>query len=242
MSTESWFVNLQNLITQFPIKDIFVNAIGSFIGGIALLWLAMSKHGIHYLKSKLERPSVRIELRKTPENIFNGIVLGAPARWVEQQLGIPTRIGNKWWGYRFSDSLVSLSFDSNDFIEIIAVALIDNKTAFEFPSWHFDCPSLGKLTLSNLLGKEHLTLEFSQSTRHSELIVSGREGPRGAWHYIFFGVLSPHYPGPLLSVEFDWDNENMMLLSKPEDIKINWAAISATSNIDGFPWDLGFTH
>ncbi|MBU9863937.1 hypothetical protein [Rahnella aceris] len=235
-------MSLHTLITQFPIKDILVNAVGSFIGGIALLWLAMSKHGIRYIKSKLERPSVRIEPRKTPENIFKGIDLGAPARWVEQQLGVPTRIGNKWWGYRFSDSLVSLTFDSNDSIKIIAVALIDNETTFEFPSWHFNCPCLGELTLENLIEEEHLTLEFRQSTRHSELMVSGREGPRGAWHYIAFGALSPHFPGPLLPVEFDWDDENKVLRGKPQDVKINWAAVSNTSDIDGFPWDLGLTH
>lgn len=231
----------KNILSQIPISDIVVNAIGSFLGWAGLLWLAMSKRGIRFLREKIERPSLRIELRKTPENIFTGIELGAPARWVEQQIGAPTKIGERWWGYRFSDSLLSIFFDSNDSVKTISVALIDDKTTFDFPAWHFDCPSLGRLKLDNLLAAEHLSLEFKDSTRHSELFITGREGPRGAWHYIAFGVLSPHHPGPLLDVSFDWSKEENKLISQPKDIKINWAAVSNTSEIDVFPWDFGFT-
>jgi len=241
MTLNACIENANMLLAHIPITDIFVNAFGGFLGGVALLWLAMSKHGIQFLRSKLERPSLRIEQRKTPENIFTGIELGAPARWVEQQLGAPTRIGEKWWGYRFSDSLVSLSFDSNDSIKIIAVALIDDKTTFEFPAWFFNCPCLGELTLKNLIDVEHLTLEFRDSPRHSELLINGREGPRGAWHHIAFGALSPHIPGPLLPVDFDWDKDRQTLISQPQDVLINWAAVSTTSEIEGFPWDFGLT-
>ncbi len=231
----------KNILSQIPINDIVVNAIGSFLGWAGLLWLAMSKRGIRFLREKIERPSLRIELRKTPENIFTGIELGAPARWVEQQIGAPTKIGERWWGYRFSDSLLSICFDSNDSVKIISVALIDDKTTFDFPAWHFDCPSLGRLKLDSLLAAEHLSLEFKDSTRHSELFITGREGPRGAWHYIAFGVLSPHLPGPLLDVSFDWNKDENKLISQPKDIKINWAAVSNTSEIDVFPWDFGLT-
>lgn len=232
-------VNMTELVSLIPFKDIFVNAIGGFLGGLTLLWLAIGSRGIRSLRSKLERPRVRIERRMTPENIFTAIELGAPAQWVQQQLGAPTRVGERWWGYRFSDSLVSLSFSANDSVESIAVALVDPETTFEFPAWHFDCPPLGKMTLRDLLAADHLSLEFNDSLRHSELRITGREGPRGAWHYIAFGVLSPHIPGPLLSVDFEWDKEKDELISQPQEIKINWAVVSSTSNIEGFPWDLG---
>jgi len=222
--------------------DIFVNAIGSFIGGLALLWLAMSKHGISLLQSKLERPSLRLKLIKTPKNIFTGIQLGAPARWVEQQLGAPSKEGERWWGYRFSDSLVSISFDANNAVNTIAVALVNHKTTFEFPALHFDCPPLGKLSLEDLQNVEHLAWNHQESMRHSEILVTGREGPSGVWHYIAFGALSPVIPGPLVPVQFQWNLENKTLISRPKDIRINWASISSTSKIEGFPWDFGINN
>lgn len=239
MAQDAWIVQLQVLLNHIPVKDIMVNAVGSFVGGIALIWLAMSKHGVRVLRSKLARPNVRIERRRTPENIFTGIELGAPSRWVEQQLGVPNRIGDKWWGYRFSDSLVSLTFNTNDSIETIAVALIGPDTTFEFPSWHLCFPPLGRLTLKDLMEEEHLTLEYRESSRHQELVVSGREGPPGAWNYVAFGALSPHVPGQLLPSDFEWDRESETLLSNSQNVKINWAAVSSTSYIYTFPWDLG---
>ncbi len=82
-------------------------------------------------------------------------------------------------------------------------------------------------------------MEFHDSLRHSELMVTGREGPRGAWHYIAFGALDPHFPGPLLPAEFVWDKEKEVLISDPHNVKINWAAVSSTSDIGVFPWDFG---
>lgn len=84
-------------------------------------------------------------------------------------------------------------------------------------------------------------MEYNDSTRHSELILTGREGPRGAWHYIGFGALSPHIPGPLLDASFEWDREKSLLVSQPEKVKINWAIVSNTSAIETFPWDFGIT-
>ena len=89
--------------------------------------------------------------------------------------------------------------------------------------------------------EEHLTLEYRESLRHQELVVSGREGPPGAWYYVAFGALSPHAPGQLLPSDFEWDRANETLLSSSKDVKINWAAVSSTSYIDVFPWDLGLT-
>ena len=103
---------------------------------------------------------------------------------------------------------------------------------------HFDCPPLGKMVLSDVQ-VDHLALEFNESTRHSELLVSGSEGPRGAFHYVAFGVLSPHIPGPLLLGDFLWDRDQAVLIGPADKVKINWAAVSATSEIGTFPWDFG---
>lgn len=220
-----------------PWKDLFVNALGGFIGGLALLWLAMGSHGIRTLRSRFRRPSLRIERRKTPENIFTGLELGAPAEWVKQQLGAPTRVSSDWWGYRFADSLVCLTFGSDDSLQTIAVALTNPDVTFDFPAWHFDCPPLGRMTLQDLIGVEHLELEFSESLRHRELRVTGREGPTGAWHYIAFGVLDPNFPGSLVVANFEWNAKTAALVSPAKDVKVNWAALSVTPAIEGIPWD-----
>lgn len=227
------------LAKSLHIRDIAINAIGGFLGGALLLWLAMGFQGITNLRSKFARPRVLLQARKTPENIFTGIELGAPAEWIKEQLGHPNKIGENWWGYRFSDSLVSLTFDANYSLLTLSVALRDKTTTFDFPAIHFNCPPLGKMVLSDLEIEDHLSLEFKDSTRHSELLISGREGPRGAWNYIAFGVLSPHAPGPLLESDFRWNKEESMLISPADQVKINWAAVSSTSEIDTFPWDFG---
>lgn len=228
-------IELANIL---HVKDIAINAIGGFLGGALLLWLAMGWQGIRTLRTRLTRPTVLLQPRRTPENIFTGIELGAPAEWIREQLGAPNRITKEWWGYRFSDSLVSLTFDASGSLVTLAVALTDETTTFEFPAIHFDCPPLGKMVLSDLDLNE-LSLEFNDSTRHNELLISGREGPRGAWHYIAFGVLSPHFPGPLLEGKFHWDKEKALLLSPAHQVKINWAAVSSTPEIGTFPWDFG---
>lgn len=224
------------LASQIPWEEILVNGIGGFLAGLALLWVAMGTQGIRSLRLRLGRPSLRIERRKTPENIFSGLELGAPAEWIKQQLGAPTRVSDNWWGYRFSDSLVCLTFDSRNSLQTIAVGLTDQSVIFEFPTWHFDCPPLGQTTLRDLIGIEHLTLTFNDSLRHRELRLTGREGPSGAWRYIAFGALNPNTPGSLIVTEFDWDKQRSVLISRPQDIKVNWAALSTTSEIDGIPW------
>lgn len=229
---------LNELVKSLHLADIATNAVGGFLGGAILLWLAMGWQGIRSLRSRFARPTVLLKARKTPENIFTGIELGAPAEWIKEQLGPPNRIAENWWGYRFSDSLVSLTFDENNALSTLAVALTDESTTFEFPAVHFDCPPLGKMFLSDL-DMDHLSLEFHESTRHSELLISGREGPRGAWHYIAFGVLSPHFPGPLLEGDFHWSKDEGTLISRADQVKINWAAVSSTSEIGTFPWDFG---
>jgi hypothetical protein len=229
---------LIELTESLRLADIAINAVGGFLGSATLLWLAMGRQGIRTLRSRLARPTVLLQDRKTPENIFTGIELGAPAEWIKEQLGPPNRIAENWWGYRFSDSLVSLTFNASHSLLTLAVALTDETTTFEFPAMHFDCPPLGKMVLSDVQ-VDHLAVEFNESTRHSELLISGSEGPRGAFHHIAFGVLSPHIPGPLLLGNFLWDRDESVLISPADQVKINWAAVSVTSEIGTFPWDFG---
>ena len=222
---------------MIPFKEIMINAIGSFFGGLFLLWLAVGASGIKSLRSRFGRPSIEIQIGKAPRNIFTGIQLGSSASWVQQHLGHPAQIGNSWWGYRFSDALVSLEFDSQMAVDTVAVALVDDKSTFYFPAVHFDCPPLGKALLSDVL-VEHLQIEYVDSLRHSELLVYGREGPPGGWHYITFGVLSPHVPGSLLEIQFEWDKDAELLITPKNKVKINWAALSRRSDPAHFPWDL----
>lgn len=80
---------------------------------------------------------------------------------------------------------------------------------------------------------------YKSSYRHSELLITVREGPKGAGNYIAFGALSPQIPDPLLEVDFIWDSDEGVLISQPKNTKINWAAVSNTPEIDTFPWDFG---
>lgn len=229
-----------SFLCREPFKEILINAIGSFIGGVLLIWIAVGTNGYRSLRAKLLRPTVSLVKGKAPENIFTGLELGSSAQWVHQMLGAPTRMKKGWWGYRFTDALVSLSFSDDDSLVCVSVAVINEDATFHFPSVHFEMPPLGRASLKDLM-QSHLQWKYDESTRHSEIFVSGREGPRGAWHYVAFGALSPHIPGPLLTTEFNWDRNTNRLVGSPEDVLINWAAISANSHIDTFPWDLGIT-
>lgn len=229
---------LISLLSLIPFKDIAVNALGGFIGGFTLLWLTVGLKGIKSIRARFGRPYIEIEVARAPGNIFSAIQLGSSSDWIKQQLGHPAQVSEGWWGYNFQDALVTLEFDSQMAVQTIAVALVDEKTTFNFPAIHFDCPPLGEAVLSDAL-VEHLDLEYVESTRHSELLVFGREGPRGAWHYITLGVLWPHFPGRLLEVEFEWSKDNNRLITSPSNVKINWAAISRNSSPAHFRWDLG---
>lgn len=231
-------LNLAEVISAIPIKEIVINSIGGFLGGLLLLWLTVGASGIKSIRSRFGRPSIEIQIGRAPSNIFTGIRLGSSASWVQQQLGHPAQIGDGWWGYRFSDALVSLEFDSQMAVDSVAVALVDDKSTFCFPAVHFDCPPLGKAMLSDVLA-EHLEMEYVESLRHSELLVYGREGPQGAWHYITLGALSPHISGSLLESEFVWDKTEEQLITPKDKVKINWAAVSRRSGPAHFPWDLG---
>jgi hypothetical protein len=231
-------VSFGDVMAAIPFKDIIVNAVGGLVGGALLLWFAVGWNGIKLIRSRFGRPSMVIAIQRAPQNILIGIELGTSAPWVQQQLGYPTKVGESWWGYRFSDALVSLEFDSNMAVDSIAVALVDDKSTFHFPSVFFNCPPLGKAMLSDVL-VEHLNMEHVASLRHSELLVYGREGPRGAWHYITFGALWPHFPGMLLPSEFEWSNDEERLITPRNKVKINWAALSRRSGPVHFPWDFG---
>lgn len=231
-------IKLLDIFAIIPIKDIAVNAIGGFLGGLLLLWLAVGWSGMKSIRSRLGRPSIEIHIGKTPHNIFTGIQLGSSAPWVQQKLGYPAQISDGWWGYIFSDALVSIEFNSQMAVDSVAVALVDNKSKFYFPAIHFECPALGSAMLSDVLA-EHLEMDYVDSTRHSELLVYGREGVRGAWHYITFGALWPHFPGSLFESEFEWNKEERRLITPADKVKINWAAISRRPGPAHFPWDLG---
>jgi hypothetical protein len=115
---------------------------------------------------------------------------------------------------------------------------VDERTKFAFPAWHFDCPPLGEIKMSDLSNVDHLSVEYRESMRHTELLVTGREGPTGAWHYIAFGALNP-LSSALLPVDFSWDRERRQLITPESSIKVNWAAVSRSPDIDTFPWDFG---
>lgn len=228
-----------NVISPETIEALVVNTLGGILAGISLVWMTLGFNGLRQLKASVSRPTINLSPCRAPRNIFTGLHLGAPRKWVEEKLGAPAQIGKNWAGYIFSDALLSLNFTPDDALECISVAIINDKAVFDFPAIHFECPPLGKLRLSDVLKADHLEMRYDDSLRHQELLVTGREGPNGGWHYIAFGCLDPHAPGLLFPAEFSWDREGNKLLSPAQHLIVNWAAISSNPNIETFPWRLG---
>jgi hypothetical protein len=220
------------------IRDILVNAIGSLLGGLAILWLTVGTVGIKSIRARFGRPSIEIKIKRAPSNIFAAVQIGASAEWVKQNLGHPLKVGANTWGYRFSDALVSLQFSDQEAVVTVAVALVDDVTTFDFPTWHFEAPPLGLMTVAHMANPP-LNPKYIQGRRHQELLFWGREGTPNNYHEITLGVLDPVFPGALLAHEFEWNAEENTLITPKEELKINWAAISSISGPASFPWELG---
>ena len=96
---------------------------------------------------------------------------------------------------------------------------------------------LGKITLAEAM-EDGGEFRFRSTLRTEELLFNSRIGPPGAWKHYTFGVLRPLASGMLAEGEFEWDYENKKLISKPENILVNWVGISESSKELWFDWSV----
>lgn len=172
-----------------------------------------------------------VELARTPRNLLQHIEPGVPKQRVYDILGTPSFVSTNYSYYRYEETQVEISFNDNDAVNDVIVALIQDQVYFgSSPGFVTDIP-LGKLTLADVLAyDDQLVVEFRSSLRTQEIYVRGRIGPAGAWTDFCFGALSVFSgAGRLQDTQFEWDREANCLLTDPTDILINWMALPGSS-------------
>lgn len=98
---------------------------------------------------------------------------------------------------------------------------------------------LGDLTLataSKYCSSGLDAVEHTLGPRWQELKIEERGGPPNAYQYMTFAALDP-LVGALTQSDFQWDFETNKLASNPENVLINWVALSASSfDENWFDW------
>ncbi|OXJ10508.1 hypothetical protein CFB45_26670 [Burkholderia sp. HI2500] len=180
-----------------------------------------------------------VEHVRTPRNLLQHIEPGVPKQRVYDTLGTPSFVSANFIYYRYEETQVEISFNDNDAVNHVIVALIQGQVYFgSSPGFVTDIP-LGKLTLADVLEyDDQLMIEFRSSLRTQEIYVRGRIGPAGAWTYFCFGALSVFSgAGCLQDTQFEWDREANCLLTDPKDVLINWMALPGPSlEAPNFSW------
>jgi len=228
---------------DLKIGELLVNAVGSYIGGMFVVWTAIGTSGFRQLRSRFGRPRVAALTRRAPEDFLLEIELCTPMERIREVLGTPSRKRGNMWAYRFSDALAVIYFSDDDSVLTIALAITNTDTTFEIP-WGVACPGsgdlppLGKLMLDSVIF-EGEQFERRTSLRTDEVLTWTRAGPPGAWANYTFGALSPLTPGDLAPSEFEWCRESDSLITPPQAVRVNWVGISCFSGPAHFPWDIG---
>ena len=173
---------------------------------------------------------------KTPRNLLQHLEQGVPKARALELLGTPTYIHGNVWLYRYEETQLELTFDENESIADVVVALCHGEIYTGYNPI-VDIP-LGKLTLADILEIDpQTTVEYRWSMRTQEVFVHVRIGPPGAWDDYFFGALCVFSgAGNLQDVLFEWDREAEKLVTDPKNILINWMGTSSTLESPCFNW------
>jgi uncharacterized protein YecT (DUF1311 family) len=200
---------------------------------------AMTRERIASLQGETTGPDgSELEPRrvKTPRNLLQHLERGVPKARVSELVGTPAYIHGNIWLYRYNETQVELTFDENESIAAVVVALCDGEI-YEGYNLIADIP-LGKLTLADILGIDpQITVKHRWSMRTEEVFVHVRIGPSGAWEDYFFGALSVFSGvGRLQKVLFEWDSEAEELITDPKEILINWVGTAGSLETPSFSW------
>lgn len=185
-------------------------------GGFVTRWVTK-------LIDRFKRP--KVTLRRAPENMFDQLCPGTSLERMREILGAPHRESDGQYSYSFRDALVQIRSKDQKSITSVAVAIprIDKKSQFAIPPTAL---VLGKVRLNQVLPDSESGLKKDSSTKHWGIWVRNYYGFPGLYRYYTFGVLE----APCLECpSFEWDHATDTLKSKPEDVIINWASVSSSS-------------
>ncbi|NWC86953.1 DUF1311 domain-containing protein [Pseudomonas reactans] len=185
----------------------------------------------------LEQADIVVGYPKTPSNLFSTIERYVPYERVIDWLGPPNYKFGDSCQYRYEETQVEISFNSDNAVKEVVVALVHGQVyAGVSPAYAVSIP-LGVLTLQDVLDiDEYSTIQYSFSARTEEVYVRGRMGPPGAWTEYCFGALKVFSgAGSLQETVFEWDSQAEKLITDPKDILINWMAFGSENGAP-FSW------
>ncbi len=171
----------------------------------------------------------------TPRNLLQHLELNVPMARVQDLLGTPTYSYDGRWMYRYEETQVEVGFNNDRSVDSVVVALCNGEN---YPGDGLERP-LGQLTVGDVIRMDsEANLEHGWSARTQELCIRVRTGPAGAGEYRYFGALSVFSgAGNLQDVRFEWDADAGRLVTDPDEILVNWIAISAAADEPpGFNW------
>lgn len=172
--------------------------------------------------------------RELPSSLLSQLRTRTSKGRVKEILGTHHLQSNDTWWYCCPNGFVQIEFRESGGIAAVAVAL-----SAATPDMQFDVPflsvPLGQLSLADVMavGGE---LSYRFTMRTEEILCLVRVGPPGAGLFITFGALWPHTEVRLRPSEFCWDREADALVSPPENVLINWIAISDSMEEIWFDW------
>jgi uncharacterized protein YecT (DUF1311 family) len=200
---------------------------------------AITRERLAQLRNKASEPSDLVHekivttRKNTPINILEHIIVGVPRDRVEQILGVPYLILGDNLYYSYQDTQIEIRFRLGA-VETVSIALCQGHTYFGTQSTGITEIPLGRLTMADVLEKNHSSLvEYSLSMRTKEIFVRLRVGPPGAWvDYCFGSLVVFSGAGRLQEIEFDWDDDSGKLLTDPKKVLINYIS---TDSLGGGP-------
>ncbi|MFL4596685.1 lysozyme inhibitor LprI family protein [Stenotrophomonas maltophilia] len=192
---------------------------------------AMTRERIAALKGDTTGPDgSELDARRvtTPRNLLQHLELNVPMDRVRDLLGTPTYSYGSRWMYRYEETQVEVGFNNDWSVDSVVVALCNGHN---YPGVGLERP-LGQLTVGDVIRMDsEAKLEHGWSARTQELCIRVRTGPAGAWDYHYFGALSIFSgAGDLQDVRFEWDADSGRLVTNPDEVLVNWMAISAAAD------------
>ena len=174
-----------------------------------------------------------------PYNILETIEPNSPKERVKEILGVPNKVSDNVWQYRFKEALIEVTFYESNAVKTIALALTTDSPRQGFAIPMFDKP-LGHISFGDF-GRELTNIKYRTTLRTSELLLGTRVGPTGAWLNVTFGALSPLTPGVLAETSIPNFINDKVVLSEAAKVHINWVAVSGSSDEEWFDWSLAIS-
>lgn len=178
-----------------------------------------------------------------PRDFLEKVKLGSTRSKIIAMLGEPdyaqTEVGR--WTYTYKEVFLQLAFYPNEGSLKTIILGFKGRPGQDSIRVAWLEEKLGDLTLATaakycMNGLE--AVEHTLGPRWQELKIEERSGPPNAYQYVTFGALDPLI-GALTPSDFQWDSKTNKLISNPENVLINWVALSANSYDENwFDWTI----